>query len=120
MADLKATKRSPRVVVVATGSNDFANRGALTVAIARVAHASKVRGFRLVWVNVYRANLDPAPVNRIIARGGPRVHVADWFTLITHHLNPTTGRSPWLKDGVHVNAEGAQWRTNLLRRAIVG
>jgi len=120
MADLSSTRHTPRVVVIATGSNDFANPAALTYAIARARHQSIDRGYRLVWVNVYTDNREMFSVNHIIAAGGPSVHVADWCALLTAHRDPATGLSPWLKDGLHLNLLGAQWWTNLLHRAIVG
>jgi lysophospholipase L1-like esterase len=113
-----AIKRMPRVVVLAVGSNDFGTPAALRAAIARVRHAATVQNFRLVWVNTYNEARNPVPTNRIIAAGGPLLHVANWYALCAAHRRPSTGRSPWLVDGLHVNIVGAQQRANLIQRAM--
>lgn len=121
MVDLRhavTIKKVPRVVVMAVGSNDFNTPAALRAAIARVRHASTVRNFRLIWVNTYNDVRYPVPTNRIIAAGGPLLHVADWYRLCANHRSPSTGLSPWLVDGLHVNLLGAQQRANLLQRAM--
>ena len=121
MVDLhhaKAINRMPHVVVMAVGSNDFTTPAALSTAIARVRHAATVQNFRLIWVNTYNEKRDPVPTNKIISAGGPLLHVLDWYTLCATHLDPATGTSPWLVDGLHVNILGAQQRANLIQHAI--
>lgn len=121
MVDLRhavATRTVPRVVVMAVGSNDFNTPAALSSAIARVRHASTIRNFRLIWVNTYNDVRYPVPTNRVIAAGGPLLHVADWYRLCATHRRPSTGLSPWLEDGLHLNLVGAQARANLLQNAM--
>jgi lysophospholipase L1-like esterase len=121
MVDLRRAtiiKRVPRVVVMAVGSNDFNTPAALSTAIARVRHASTIRNFRLIWVNTYNDVRNPVPTNRVIAAGGPLLHIADWYRLCAAYRRPATGLSPWLVDGLHVNLLGAQQRANLLQRAM--
>jgi hypothetical protein len=121
MVDLhhaKAIHRMPRVVVMAVGNNDFATLAALRISIARVRNAATVQNFRLIWVNTYNDHRNPVPTNRVIAAGGPVVHVANWHRLCAAHRNLATGTSPWLVDGLHVNILGAQQSANLIQRSI--
>lgn len=121
MVDLRrasAIRRMPRVVVMAVGSNDFNTPTALSTAISRVRHASTVRNFRLIWVNTYNEKRNPVPTNRVIGAGGPLLHIANWHGLCLKYRSPSTGLSPWLVDGLHINLTGAQARTNLLQRAM--
>jgi lysophospholipase L1-like esterase len=117
-ADLKGHINKPDVVIMAVGTNDFNTLTDLTTAVALARRGAELYGYKLIWVNVYTDNRDDEDViNGRIRSGGPLVRVADWYHLLT--ANQVDGRSPWLSDGVHLNADGAVWRTNLLARQIV-
>lgn len=100
----------PRVVVMATGTNDLRDVAAFTQQV-RLARAVLPARVRLVWVNVYVTTTPAFNAADAQLAAVPGVRVLSWAKA---NRESTT---PLLVDGIHVNAAGCAVRNRLIRRA---
>lgn len=112
-----AAVHTPKVVVLAIGTNDIPQPAGLVLEVQR-ARALLPASVRLLWVNTY---VDTTPgwvgVDLQVA-AIPGVEVVDWAST-NLRARGTATTSPLLSDGIHLTCEGAKAWVDLVNRAIV-
>lgn len=108
-------KHLPKVVIMATGTNDLQDLNAFRRQVVRT-RAMLPKKVRVVWVNTY---FDTATsfnaVNRAV-RSVPRVQVVNWSAVNVGQR--VDGKSRLLYDGVHVTERGCILRNQAIKRAV--
>jgi lysophospholipase L1-like esterase len=114
-ADIIRHRKYPKVVIMATGTNDLQDLNEFRRQVIRARHMLPKR-VKLVWVNTYFDTADSYnAVNRAL-RSVPRVTVVNWSAVNVGHR--VDGRSTLLYDGVHVTRLGCVLRNQAIKRAI--
>lgn len=113
--DLNRTRKRPKAVVMATGTNDLTNMNEFRRQVIR-ARAMLPKRVKLVWVNVY---VDTTPeynaVNRVL-HSVDGVGVVSWSAQNVRYR--VDGKSTLLYDGVHVNRLGCVVRNQAIKSAL--
>jgi hypothetical protein len=108
-------KDLPRVVIMATGTNDVQDLNTFRRQVIR-ARAMLPRRVKLVWVNTYfDTSTSYNSVNRAL-RSVDGVRVVSWSAQNVRYR--VDGRSTLLYDGVHVNRAGCVVRNQAIKRAV--
>lgn len=107
---------APELVVMATGTNDLGDIGAFR---AQVVRARKIlpKRTRLLWVDVYVDTSGKYRAANRAIRSVRGVKTLKWARLNLDRTRSTAG-SPFLGDGIHVNARGCDERNELIRKAV--
>lgn len=121
-----ARQGSPRVLLMATGSNDIFNPSYIASQTARVRSLVGLRT-TVVWVNVYVRRVSVSAttreydmrnsrtVNAAIA-AGPVDRVVDWYGYLSAKPSRPTA---YLRDGVHTTISGQAARNALILAKVV-
>ncbi|MDP9183710.1 MAG: hypothetical protein M3P04_13155, partial [Actinomycetota bacterium] len=110
-----AARSTPKMVVLAIGTNDTRDPSDMAVEVRRAREALPA-STRLLWVNTYvETNNGWANVDAAIA-STPGVEVVDW-AWENLRAKGAADSSPLLADGVHLSCSGADVWVDLIQRA---
>lgn len=114
--DVHRFRHLPKVVVMASGTNDLDDLPALYREM-RMARAVLPKKVQLIWVNLYVDTTQSYNAADRMMSSVPGIRVLSWAAVNRDHRRED-GTSTLLLDGIHVNPSGCVARNEMIARAI--